>query len=359
MTTISRRKFLAYSSLGAAAVAYPAIGKGPIKIKMTQAGVPDGSGMFLYVAKNKGYYKDRGIDIEIGRGTGSLAAAQNVASKNFDFGLAAGSAAFLQSAKGTPLVQLGVAQWDSTMGVLVREDSNIKTPKELEGKTLGSTVTSGEYPFLPLWAEKSGLDLAKVKLLQLDYQVRNRGLLTKEVDAISAFAGSSIPSIAVQGVGTRFFSYSAAGIVLYGLSLLTRPEILKNEKELCKNMTEAMLDGLAYSIKNPEDALNAFAEEVPEVRMSKTGLKQTEIGFGIYTVMSLGAPEIEKGIGWQDPQSLRDQADLVMKYAADPGEKLPPIDELYTNEFVATNKLSSAELSKARDYFKQYDKYMF
>jgi len=356
-TSMSRRKFLSGVAAGASVLAMPAIGKGPIKVQMTQAGVPDGSGMFLYVAKNKGYFKERGIDISIGRGTGSIAAAQNVASRNFDFALAAGSAAFLQSAKGTPLVQLGVAQYDSTMGVAVRRDGGIDSPKDLAGKTLGSTVTSGEYPFLDLWANNVGLDLSQVTRLQLDYQVRNRGLLTKEVDAISAFAGSSIPSLAVQNVDTKFFPYSRADLLLYGLSLITRPDKLKDDRELCKAMTEAMLEGLGFSIRKPGEALDAFSAEVKEIGMSKSGRRQTEIGFGIYTIMSLDAPELEKGLGWQDPESLKKQADLVMKYAAEEGDTLPDVDQLFTNDFVGNVRLTADEIAAAKKNFAEYKQY--
>ncbi|WP_164094654.1 ABC transporter substrate-binding protein, partial [Serratia marcescens] len=77
--------------------------------------------------------------------------------------------------------------------------SPIRTPKDLEGKKLGASVTSGEYPFMPLYAEKAGFDLAKVQVVQVDGKVRERTLVEKQVDAVSAFATSTVPSLAPLG----------------------------------------------------------------------------------------------------------------------------------------------------------------
>jgi ABC-type nitrate/sulfonate/bicarbonate transport system substrate-binding protein len=52
------------------------------------------------------------------------------------------------------------------MGIGVLNDGPIKTPKDLEGRQLASTVTSGEYPFPPAFAENAGFDLEKVTRIQ-------------------------------------------------------------------------------------------------------------------------------------------------------------------------------------------------
>lgn len=357
---LSRRALLAGGAATTATSYLPknVYAQSPRKVTFTQAWLPDGSNMFIYAAKNKGFYKSRGIDLEISRGFGSGAASQAVATGKFDFTMAAVTAAILQAAKGLPLVLLGAAHYDSAMGVAVLDESPIKKPKDLEGRKLGSTVTSGEYAFLDLWAKNASVDFAKVQRVQLDAQVRNRSLVTKDVDAISAFAGSSIPSLAAQGVNTRFFNYARYGIELYGLALMTRPEVVKADPGLCRAVVEASMEGLAFALKDPEAALNAYAAELKEVAMTATGREQAKIGFGMYSVTTLAKEAKEHGLGWQDPQSLAKQIDLVMTYVADKGDKKPAVETIYTNDFAGSVKLSADEWTAAEKRFEPYRKYI-
>ncbi len=355
--TITRRTFIQAAGAAASTAVWPSRSTAQTlrKVTFTQPWLPDGSNMFIYAAKNKGYYRKRGVDLEISRGYGSVAASQALGAGKFDFGMAAVAAGIQQAAKGLDIVMLGAIQYDSTMGIAVLADSPVKTPKDLEGRKLGSTVTSGEYPFLPLFAKNAGFDLEKVQRVQLDAQVRNRALLAKEVDAISAFAGSSIPSIAAQNIDTRFILYSKFGIPAYGLALMTQSKRLAEDPALCQAVVEASLEGLQLALNNPDEALAAFAAELKEVAMTQTGRDQVRIGFGMYALTTL-LPEARKGLGWQDPAAMKRQLDLVMTYIADKGDKAPDLDKIYTNRFVGGLKLTDAEWSAAEKRFAQYRK---
>jgi len=78
---------------------------------------------------------------------------------------------------------------------------------------MASVVTSGDYPFLPLFAEKAGFDLSKVTRIQVDNKVRDRLLPEGKVDAISGFASSAMPSYAATGVNAHFMLFSDYGIL--------------------------------------------------------------------------------------------------------------------------------------------------
>jgi ABC-type nitrate/sulfonate/bicarbonate transport system substrate-binding protein len=353
--SLERRRFLKAVAAGTAASALPTrlYAQTARKVSFMQAWLPDGSNMFIYAAKNKGFYKKRGIDLELSRGYGSVAASQAVGAGKFDFGMAAVAAGVQQSAKGIDLVHMGTVHYDSTMGIAVLADSPVKTPKDLEGRKLGSTVTSGEYPFLPLFARNAGLDLSKVQRVQLDAQVRNRALLSKEVDAISAFAGSSIPSLAAQGVDTRFIPYSRHGVPLYGLALITQPKRLAQDPGVCQAVVEASLEGLAFALNNPDEALEAFGNELKEMAMTKTGMEQIRIGFGMYALTTL-KPPARNGLGWQEPEAIKQQTDLVMEYVADKSDTRPALDGIYTNRFIGGVKLTDAQWAAAEKRFAKY-----
>jgi ABC-type nitrate/sulfonate/bicarbonate transport system substrate-binding protein len=139
----------------------PVIGQTLRKIKYTNPWLPVGTFVFSYVARRMGFWSRRGLDVEVARGYGSVAAAQAIGLGQFDFGCADSSVITMQQAKGIPLVMIGQLEYLPTQGIGILSDSPIRKPKDLEGKTLGGTPTSGEFPFLGAYASAAGFDLGK------------------------------------------------------------------------------------------------------------------------------------------------------------------------------------------------------
>ena len=162
---ISRRNALkglgaATIAAGATSLAAPALSQGLTKVTFTTSWIPEGPNLFAYVARDKGFWKNHGLDVSVARGSGSGAAAQAVSAGTFDFGMAATPTVIIQAAKKLPITCIGQINYDALMGVGVLAGSPIRTPKDLEGKKLGASVSSGEYPFMPLYAEKAGFGRA-------------------------------------------------------------------------------------------------------------------------------------------------------------------------------------------------------
>jgi NitT/TauT family transport system substrate-binding protein len=118
-------------------------------VKYTLSWLPTGQYAFVYMARQLGYWKKRGLDVEIARGYGSLAAIQGVATGQFDVGGGATSANLLGVLKGLDISMLSTQGYDSFMGILVPANGPIKTAKDLEGKKIGVTAAGGDTPFLP------------------------------------------------------------------------------------------------------------------------------------------------------------------------------------------------------------------
>lgn len=328
------------------------------RVSFTQSWLPEGGNLFMYVAKARGFFSARGIDIDISRGYGSGASSEAVALGKFDFGGAVIPADILQSVKGLPIINMAVTQSDATMGIAVLADSPIRTPKDLEGRTLGSTVTSAEYPFLELFASKAGLNFSKVRRVQLDAQVRSRALITRQVDAVSGAAGSLIPGMAARDIETRFFPFRSVGVHLYGLGLITRPQFIRSDPGLCKAVIEASLEGVVYALENPDESLDIFRKEVPEFAMAKDAKEQNRIAFGMNALVSLSPDFKAHGMGWQDPAVMANQVDMVMKYMASKNDKRPEVSSLYTNLFVGSAQMTDGQWRAASTRFAPYRKYV-
>src|SRR5246127_5542512 len=173
---LARRRFVKAAGIAAGGIALPRLVFAQTKkaVRFTLPWVAEGSNLFTFVAQGMGFWEKHGLDVDIARGSGSVAAAQAIGEARFDFGMCSPSAAILQTVKGLPTVALAACAYDATMGIGMLIDGPIKTPKDLEGRQLASTVTSGEYPFLPAFAENAGFDVGKVNRGQVDHKGRDR-----------------------------------------------------------------------------------------------------------------------------------------------------------------------------------------
>jgi len=218
--TISRRTLLGRAAglATASLVPLPAIAE-TRQVKFTLPWLAQGAYAFVYMANAKGYLQKRGFDMSIARGFGSFAAAQSLVGGQFDIGLCAAPALSLSVAKGLPLVALATTDYDATMGVGVLADSPIQKPQDLTGKKIASVPTSAEFPFLPAFAKKVGLDLGTVESVHVDNKVLEHLLDERQVDAITSFAASSYPVFMSRNIPTRWLLYSTAGITNHGQTI--------------------------------------------------------------------------------------------------------------------------------------------
>jgi ABC-type nitrate/sulfonate/bicarbonate transport system substrate-binding protein len=318
------------------------------KITLTLPWVAEGGNLFAYVAKANGYWAERGLDVDIARGYGSLAASQAVGNRQFDFGLAASSAGIQQTAKGLPVMQLMSCGYDSTMGICFLEDSGISSLSGLEGKKLGATATSGEFPFLPAFAANAGFDMSKVEVVQVDAAVRQRILMEKQVSAISGFAVSFLPVFVANNIKTRFMLYSQHGLNFYNNALMTQPRRVAEEPEVCQAMADGLAEAIRFCLLNPDQALNIFFKQVPEAALTPGGKIQAKVGLGIFRVSMLSEVLRSNPIGYAVPADYESMTDLVMKHLAAPGDSRPAVDAVMTNQFAGPVRLTAEEFETAQ-----------
>lgn len=350
--SLSRRTLMAAAGAGALAAGGSAFApktvfaQKKVTVKYTLGWLPEGANIWSYAAKQ--FWSKAGIDVVIEKGTGSAAATQAIAQGKYEFGIPAAPNSIQQAVKGLPLLSLGCFNYDTTMGIAVRPESAIKAPADLKGKKVGSTLTSGEYPFLPTFLKNVGLTMADIQSVALDNKVREVALIDKQCDAISCFVASALPKIIAAGITPRVFLYSRFGLPFYAHSLTTTSEYFAKEKALCEAMTMGLAEGVKFALLNPAETIEILFKEVPELKLASTAKEQLEIGMGVWAANYASKEAMDKGIGYADPAVYAKMTDLVFENASAPGDKKPDPASLYTNEFVGKLKLSDAEWTKAK-----------
>lgn len=356
--TLSRRRLLQAAGATAAGslIAAPAFAQ-TRAISLTLPWVVNGSNYWPMVGKELGYFKKRGIDLTVSRGNGSVAAAQAVANKQFDLGVVFFGGTLVNMARGLPLQALATVGYDALMGNLVLADSPIRSPKDFEGKRVGTVATSAESPYWTAYAAKTGIDLAKVTRQQLDARLIERALMDKQVDAITAIGSSSIPVLDSLGVKTRFIPWASAGVQLYAAQVIARRETIDADAGLCQAMVDGILESVVYTLKNPQASLEILYKAQPEIALAKGGKENAAISQGLAQATMVAPEAIQNGMGYSSLPTLASMIALAAKAGALTADAKPlRPEDLATNRFVGKIKLSTAEWDAIRKNVAPYNK---
>jgi ABC-type nitrate/sulfonate/bicarbonate transport system substrate-binding protein len=242
------------------------------------------------------------------------------------------------------------------MGVGVLVDSPIRTPRDLEGKTVGWTATSGEVPFFPVFARQAGIDESKIKFVNMNIEVRYRALMDKQIDAITDFAVSAIPPLATQGFPLRWTLFSNYGIHMYESSLMAQPKMVKEKPELCQAVVDGAMEAVAFALLNPEEGLDIFLKEIREAGLTSKGRDNVKMGLGLFTFSANADEPRQHGLGYAETRRYVEMNDLVATYLNKDGTK-PPVDALFTNKFAGKITLTDAqwgEVTKRNEEFAKF-----
>src|SRR5258708_31948781 len=138
---VRRRRFLAITGAGiGASLASPRLvfAQNTHPIKFTLPWVAEGSTLYTFVAKGMGLWEKRGLDVDIARGSGSVASAQAIGDGRVDFGLSTPSIPLLQAINGLPIPSLPRCSHHAPLGLVLHDRRPNKGAQDHERRTNAS-----------------------------------------------------------------------------------------------------------------------------------------------------------------------------------------------------------------------------
>jgi NitT/TauT family transport system substrate-binding protein len=214
-----------------------------------------------YVAKDKGFYKDAGLDVTIKAGGPDINPSQVIAGGGADVVVDWMPSALATREKGGPLVNIAQVFQRSGMELTCRNDSGVKTPADFKGKTLGVWFSGNEYPFLS-WMDKLGLktngEADGVKVLKQGFNVDP--LLQKQAACISTMTYNEYWQLIEAGMKPEqltVFKYEDQGVATLEDGLYATEKTLADPKMTDKlaRFVKASMKGWDYAVKNQDEAV--------------------------------------------------------------------------------------------------------
>ncbi|QOC90325.1 ABC transporter substrate-binding protein [Micromonospora craniellae] len=226
-----------------------------------------GRDSYAWVAKEKGFFKDAGFDVEIKPGQGTNGVIQTIVGGQAQFGpidLTGGLLA-LGNGQAKDFVAVAAIQQRTMAAIATVEGTGISTPKDLEGKKLADTPGSVVRNLFPTYARMAGIDYEKVTWVNGDAQTLMGTLASGSVDGIGQFVVGQPTIEAVTKKKAVLLPYSNVMQDLYGMVLITSKQVAGEKPEMVKRFTGALLKGLEYALEHPDEAAEILAKNVEAV----------------------------------------------------------------------------------------------
>ena len=329
----SRRQFLggAAAAFAAAPLARPAVAQTKLRdVTFRLDWVFQGPNAGFMVAHQKGFYKDVGLNVDIGPGKGSGSTAQLVASKATQFGFSDGFVIGNSVAKGMSIRTVAGIYRRNPTAVTVLADSDIKAPKDLEGKSIAITPGSAQFQQWPAFAKGCHIDLDKVRVVSVDPAGTPPALITGQVQAMAGFAQGQVPTVEIRGgKKVRLFWYADCGVTAVSNGIVVHNDFLKEEPELIRSFVTASVKGFLYGRAHPDEMVAAVKTFSPTVEPAIV-LREAELSWQNWvTPNTVGKP-----LGWMSDKDWAQTVEVLKAY----GGVTTPLEarQLYTNDFVPT-----------------------
>lgn len=226
----------------------------------------------IYYAKHLGEFYKLGLDVNIVQSWGANQAVGAVAAGRYKISTASGGATVLAYNNGESIVSLGVLYPHISTVVYGLSSTNIRNPKDLEGKRIGiypGSITKNEFD---AFVRENGLDPRKMTVVSLSGSDLSL-LLAHKVDAVlhytemapvAAETDQSVPK--PNSGGSKVFEILLAdhGVKGYGLNLVTSRQSLDQDPALLKQVAAAAVNGYTVGCAHQDAAVSAFLEDFPD-----------------------------------------------------------------------------------------------
>lgn len=310
----------------------------PLKPITFQAGyLAQGNISFVaaYVAKEKGFFADEGLDVTIEHSSpGGGEQAQRLAAKQIQFTTQTGSDFVWQKATSKPpFVAVEVFGHNNDEALLVLDDSPIKTLADLKGKKVGfKPAESAQPPWMLAMLHNAGLNFGDVDLVQIGFDPRVilPDFGAGRVDAMQVFRSNEPDTLERMGFKSRLFKPADVGVNFLGQIYITNEDFIKSDPEMVAGFVRATTKALAW-VLDP-----ANKNEVTDIVMKYAGAKADRAHQEfIWTTEAqyVTAPSTkEVGLGYASDQEWDQMQDYMLEFGSIK-EKVP-LAQVWDPQFV-------------------------
>ncbi len=302
----------------------PTTGDGFDKITFNLTYIPNIQFAPIYVAIDKGFFAEEGLEIELVYGNEADMVAL-VGSNHQQFMIASGEQLLLSREQGLPVVSVATWYKDYPVGVAALKEANITEPADLIGKDIGLPGLYGaNYIGMEALAAQTGLANAAYKLVSIGFtQVET--LVSGSVDAVVVYLANEPVQLRARGYEIDVMAVQDY-IELVGNCLVSNETTVENNPELVEKMVRSFRKGLEYSAANPDEAWTISQKYVDNLTDEVSPIQKEVLAESIKLWQLTPETEAEQQVRWTNMLDILIEIGLI-------NNRLN-IQDVYTNEFL-------------------------
>ncbi|WP_238600585.1 ABC transporter substrate-binding protein [Metasolibacillus meyeri] len=299
-------------------------GEGNEKVQLFLDWTPNTNHTGIYVAKEKGFFEEEGLDVEIML-PGEVRAEQIVGSGKGEFGISFQNQVTQARSEGIPIVSIAAIIQTHTGGYYTPKAKGIETPKDFEGRIYGAHGSELEKASLQAIMNKEGGDASKIDMVQVgntDYFVA----MGRDIDFVSIFYAWTGIEGEIRGTDMNFIKTTdfAPELNTYSPLIITNDEMIDKNPETVQAFVNAVFKGYEFAINNPQEAAAILIAAEPDLSPELVKRSQEWL-----------SPRYKEGAtawGVQEASRWENFANFMIKHQIiDEVE----IQQAFTNEFIA------------------------
>ena len=294
-----------------------------VHVKVPLGYIPNIQFAPLYVAIEKGYFKDAGIEVEFDYSFETDAVAL-VGADELQFAVVSGEQVLLARAQGLPVVYVAAWYQQYPVSVVSKVAQGILKPADLKGKKIGLPGLYGaNYIGLEALLFSAGLTDKDATLDSIGYN-QVEALATDQEQAVSVYTTNEPIQLRAQGYELNEILV-ADYLQLASNGLITNEKTIADNPDLVRRMVKALLQGLADTISNPDEAYTLSKAHIPNLSDADATVQKEVLARSI---------ELWKAdrLGFSNVQAWGNMQDTLLKMGL--LEKPLALDKAFTNEFV-------------------------
>lgn len=304
------------------------------ELRMVLNWVYQGPQGWFFLAEDRGYFEEEGIDLIIDQGSGSGAAVPQVANGTYDVGFGDINA----------LVELSATQDDAMpkavfmlynqppFAIAVKAESDIETASDLEGRHLGGPANDGAFKLFPAFCDIAEIDCDGIEITNMQPNLREQMLMSEQVEGAFGYVNTLRFGAMAMGVDVdeelRFIRYGDFGMDLYSNAIIVSADLIENQPEVVEGLVRAINRGVKDALADPQAAIDAVAEREPLLDLDLELAR-----FEATVTDEMSHPEIaEIGLGAVDMDRLSVAIDVLVD--ANELPRTPDAAEIFDSSFL-------------------------
>ena len=293
------------------------------RVKLPMGYIPNIQYAPFYVAVDKGYFEDEGIEIEFDYSFETDGVAL-VGAGELPFAVASGEQVLLARTQGLPVVYTFAWYQQFPISIISTPELNIKEPADLRGKKIGLPGLFGaNYIGLQALLFSAGLTAADVTMDAIGFN-QVEAFATGQNNIVVVYSGNEPIQLQAQGVALTELRV-ADYVQLTANGIISSEKTIAEEPDLVRALSRALAHGIEDTIANPDEAYAISTKFVDN-------LADMDKDVQMQILMSSTEFWVAEQTGYSDPQAWENMNDLLVKM-----ELIPePLDltKAFTNEFI-------------------------